>query len=92
MRKCRKFLFLEDTKLGELVANEQLDRDYLEMKRQLHCSAYNCLVALFIRTQTEPKLFLAFLFKDDANKGEFVFESLIDSARRYKFDVEIENS
>ena len=36
--------------------------------RLLHCSAYNCLAALFIRTQTEPKLYNACLFKDDLAK------------------------
>lgn len=61
------------------------------MERQLHCSAYNCLTALFIRTQTEPKLYLACLFKDDTNKNEFIFEPLIDKNKIYKFSIEMEN-
>ena len=50
-----------------------------ECVRQLHCSAYNCLVALFIRTQTEPKLYYACLFKDDQAKVFSFFYSCCES-------------
>ena len=64
---------------------------YKELERLLHCSAYNCLISLFIRTQTELKLYLAFLFKDDPNKNEFIFEPLVDKNKTYNFSVEMEN-
>ena len=66
LRKCRKYL-IEEVKFisnTDPVKNEKL----LNLQRQMHCSAYNCLVALFVRTQTEPKLYIAFLFKDDNSK------------------------
>jgi len=48
---------------------EAQDLDQLvSLQYQMHCSAYNCLCSLFIRTQTEPKLYQAFLFKDDVAK------------------------
>ena len=47
-----------------------------EGSRLLHCSAYNCLVVLFIRTQTEPKLYYACLFKDDLAKVSFILKSI----------------
>lgn len=56
IRKARKYLCN--------VINE----DNNEHVRLLQCSAYNCLTALFIRTQTEPKLYYACLFKDDLAK------------------------
>ena len=62
-----------------------------DIQRQLHCSAYNCLVAMFIRTQKEPRLYSAYLFKDDSTKNEFVFEPLIDKKKEYKFAIEVEN-
>ena len=61
------------------------------MQLDLHSAAYNCLVSLFIRTQTEPKLYLACLFKDDVAKSEFIFEPLIDKKKEYKFLIEVDN-
>jgi hypothetical protein len=60
IRKTRKYLCYN------------FENDY-EGSRLLHCSAYNCLAALFIRTQTEPKLYYACLFKDDLAKVIFLF-------------------
>ncbi len=76
LRKCRKFLN-ENIPISTSVLLDQPGVDRLEnVQRQLHCSAYNCLIAMFVCTQTEPKLYLAFLFKDDAGKVTFVsFES-----------------
>jgi hypothetical protein len=84
LRKCRKHLS-EDLSMAKRSSSNMAD-----VVRQLHCSAYNCLSSLFIRTQTEPKLYLVCLFKDDVNKREFIFEPLIDTAKKYKFPVETE--
>ena len=45
---------------GETVA--------LETRRQLHCAAYNCLIAVISCTQTDAKFYNAFLFKDNVDK------------------------
>lgn len=63
LRKCRKYL------CDEIRFSDSKELDRLNaLQIQLHCAAYNCLCSLFIRTQTEPKLYLAFLFKDDTVK------------------------
>lgn len=62
-----------------------------EILRKLRCMSYNCMTALFIRTQTEPKLYLACLFKEDSAKNELIFEPLVDKKREYKFSIEMEN-
>jgi hypothetical protein len=54
LRKCRKNIF-EEVKFISNFNKTTLDFNN-EIQRKLHCSAYNCLTALFIRTQTEPKL------------------------------------
>ena len=88
LKKCRKFL-CDQIKFVSATTAEALDK--LENRhRQLHCAAYNCLAALFIRTQKEPRLYSAFLFKDDASRNEFVFEPLVSKTREYKFSIEIE--
>lgn len=86
LRKCRKTIS-EELKFAGNENQEVLDQTQL----QLHCSAYNCLVSLFIRTQTEPKLYLACLFKDDSVKSDFIFEPLIDKNKSYKFSMEVDN-
>ncbi len=69
LRKCRKTLS-EEMKFVTNMTDIQLNM-LNNLQIQLHCSAYNCLVSLFIRTQTEPKLYLACLFKDDVAKVLF---------------------
>ena len=88
LRKCRKSL-CEQVRFSSSDADQINKLEQLQL--QLHSSAYNCLVALFVRTQTEPKLYLACLFKDDVAKGEFVFEPLIDRKREYTFSVEVDS-
>ena len=66
LRKCRKYM-CEDVCFVANKVDDALAR-CARMQRQLHCAAFNCLVALFCRTQSEPKLYLAFLFKDDVDK------------------------
>ena len=88
LKKCRKFL-CNQMKFN-MIANEQTKDKFDNYLRQLHCAAYNCLVALFIRTQKEPRLYSAYLFKDDENKMEFIFEPLINKTKEYTFSIEIE--
>ncbi len=66
LRKCRKYL-CEEIKFTSSMEAQDLDQ-LVSLQYQMHCSAYNCLCSLFIRTQTEPKLYQAFLFKDDVAK------------------------
>jgi hypothetical protein len=88
LRKCRKNLIDEYKFTSTNLPQSRLD-SCDELLRQLHCSAYNCLTSLFIRTQSEPKLYLACLFKEDAAQGEFIFEPLIDKKREYTFPIEM---
>ena len=57
-----------------ITDSNELDR-MKSLQYQFHCSAYNCLCSLFMRTQTDPKFYLAFLFKDDPSKvkKKFIF-------------------
>ncbi len=40
----------------------------LELRRALHCAAYNALVAVVSCTQTEAKFYMVFLFQDNPAK------------------------
>ncbi|XP_048576196.1 DNA-dependent protein kinase catalytic subunit isoform X3 [Nematostella vectensis] len=66
---------------GETVA--------FELRRQLHCAAYNALLALISCTQTELKFYTAFLFNENPVKGQFLLDNLIDTDRKYEFEVEL---
>ena len=69
LRKSRKYL-CEDFNFTANLDVETRER-YIGLQRKLHCAAYNCLISLFIRTQTEMKFYQAFLFKDDDKKVFF---------------------
>ncbi len=71
LRKSRKYL-CEDFNFTTNLDVETRER-YIGLQRKLHCAAYNCLVSLFIRTQTEIKFYQAFLFKDDDKKVFILF-------------------
>ncbi len=90
LRKCRKCL-AEELKFDPISMNNERLEKLNSLQIQLHCAAYNCLVALFIRTQTEPKLYIACLFKDDTTKGELIFEPLVDRNKQYSFSIEVDN-
>lgn len=66
LKKSRKHQ-CEEIRVLSSFEGEKLAK-YKEILRETRCAAYNCLISLFIRTQTEPKLYFAFLFKDDAGK------------------------
>ncbi|XP_029447109.1 DNA-dependent protein kinase catalytic subunit isoform X2 [Rhinatrema bivittatum] len=61
-----------------------------EKRRQYHCAAYNCAIAVISRIFTEVKFYQGFLFTEKAEKNLLIFENLIDLQRCYTFPVEIE--
>uniref|UniRef100_A0A803VTB7 DNA-dependent protein kinase catalytic subunit n=1 Tax=Ficedula albicollis TaxID=59894 RepID=A0A803VTB7_FICAL len=62
----------------------------LEKRRQYHCAAYNCAVAVISCVFTESKFYQGFLFSEKSEKNLLIFENLIDLKRQYTFPVEIE--
>ncbi|CAL8293471.1 unnamed protein product [Lota lota] len=62
----------------------------LEARRQYHCAAYNCAIAVISRSFSEPKFYQGFLFSEKPEKNQFILENLIDVQRGYNFPVEIE--
>ncbi|XP_071960307.1 DNA-dependent protein kinase catalytic subunit-like [Antedon mediterranea] len=80
--KISRTVMVEDVR-GESVAKE--------LRRQLHCMAYNTMMAVVCCTQTDLKFYNAFLFNDNAAKGQLLFENIIDSRREYKFEIEYDS-
>uniref|UniRef100_A0A8C0EK33 DNA-dependent protein kinase catalytic subunit n=1 Tax=Bubo bubo TaxID=30461 RepID=A0A8C0EK33_BUBBB len=62
----------------------------LEKRRQYHCAAYNCAIAVISCVFTESKFYQGFLFTEKTEKNLLIFENLIDLKRQYTFPVEIE--
>ncbi|KAJ3611495.1 hypothetical protein NHX12_021510 [Muraenolepis orangiensis] len=62
----------------------------LEARRQFHCAAYNCAIAVISRSFSEPKFYQGFLFSEKPEKNQFILENLIDVQRAYNFPVEVE--
>ncbi|KAK0144676.1 DNA-dependent protein kinase catalytic subunit [Merluccius polli] len=62
----------------------------LEARRQYHCAAYNCAIAVISCSFSEPKFYQGFLFSEKPEKNQFILENLIDVQRAYNFPVEIE--
>ncbi|KAL6490371.1 hypothetical protein MHYP_G00007160 [Metynnis hypsauchen] len=62
----------------------------LELRRQFHCAAYNCAIALISCSFNETKFYQGFLFTEKPEKNQFIFENLIDTQRTYNFPIEIE--
>ncbi|XP_075350728.1 DNA-dependent protein kinase catalytic subunit isoform X2 [Mycteria americana] len=62
----------------------------LEKRRQYHCAAYNCAIAVISCVFTESKFYKGFLFTEKSEKNLLIFENLIDLKRQYTFPVEIE--
>ncbi len=69
-----------------LPANSPL----VELRRQYHCAAYNALASLFKCTQNAEKMYSVFLFQSNPDKGERLFENLVDMERVYTFPVELD--
>uniref|UniRef100_A0A8C3RFN2 DNA-dependent protein kinase catalytic subunit n=1 Tax=Cyanoderma ruficeps TaxID=181631 RepID=A0A8C3RFN2_9PASS len=62
----------------------------LEKRRQYHCAAYNCAIAVISCVFTESKFYQGFLFSEKSEKNLLIFENLIDLKRQYTFPVEVE--
>ncbi|RMC15431.1 hypothetical protein DUI87_07622 [Hirundo rustica rustica] len=62
----------------------------LEKRRQYHCAAYNCAIAVISCVFTESKFYQGFLFSEKSEKNLLIFENLIDLKRQYTFPIEIE--
>ncbi|XP_072267337.1 DNA-dependent protein kinase catalytic subunit isoform X2 [Pyxicephalus adspersus] len=62
----------------------------LEKRREYHCAAYNCAVAVMTSTQTDSKFYQAFLFSEKREKNVLILENIIDIHRQYSFPIEIE--
>ncbi|XP_030070017.1 DNA-dependent protein kinase catalytic subunit [Microcaecilia unicolor] len=61
-----------------------------EKRRQYHCAAYNCAIAVISRAFTDAKFYQGFLFTEKTEKNLLIFENLIDLQRCYTFPVEVE--
>ncbi|XP_056317923.1 DNA-dependent protein kinase catalytic subunit [Danio aesculapii] len=62
----------------------------LELRRQFHCAAYNCAIALISCSFNETKFYQGFLFTEKPDKNQVIFDNLIDSQRVYNFPIEID--
>jgi len=63
----------------------------MNLLRTLAMCSFNCLISILICTQTEAKLYKAFLFDANPSKDEYIFENLIDSNIQYQFPLELEH-
>ncbi|XP_062835416.1 DNA-dependent protein kinase catalytic subunit [Anolis carolinensis] len=62
----------------------------LEKRRQYHCAAYNCAIAVVSCVFNESKFYQGFLFTEKPEKSLFIFENLLDLQHHYVFPIEIE--
>ncbi|KAM4688942.1 DNA-dependent protein kinase catalytic subunit [Discoglossus pictus] len=62
----------------------------LEKRRQYHCAAYNCAIAVVSCVFTDSKFYQGFLFSEKREKNLLILENLIDQQRNYSFPVEVE--
>ncbi|XP_036376580.1 DNA-dependent protein kinase catalytic subunit isoform X1 [Megalops cyprinoides] len=62
----------------------------LEKRRQYHCAAYNCAIAVISCSFNETKFYQGFLFTEKPEKNQFILENLIDTQKTYRFPVEVE--
>ncbi|CAF1392236.1 unnamed protein product [Adineta steineri] len=63
----------------------------MNLIRSLAISSFNCLISILICTQTEAKLYKAFIFDANISKDEYIWENLIDPDRKYTFPLELEH-
>uniref|UniRef100_A0A8C5WDN6 DNA-dependent protein kinase catalytic subunit n=1 Tax=Leptobrachium leishanense TaxID=445787 RepID=A0A8C5WDN6_9ANUR len=62
----------------------------MEKRRQYHCAAYNCAIAVVCCAFSETKFYQGFLFTEKKEKNLLIFENIIDLQRSYTFPVEVE--
>jgi hypothetical protein len=51
----------------------------LPILREYLCAAYNCLIVLFINTQSKKEHFKAYLF--DKKQGQVLWDQIIDASK-----------
>ncbi|XP_077348787.1 DNA-dependent protein kinase catalytic subunit isoform X2 [Lithobates pipiens] len=66
------------------------ERQLLEKRREYHCAAYNCAVAVVSCTQTDSKFYYGFLLSEKKEKNVLILENIIDLQRKYSFPIEVE--
>ncbi|KAJ6662088.1 hypothetical protein lerEdw1_012553 [Lerista edwardsae] len=64
----------------------------LEKRRQYHCAAYNCAIAVISCVFNESKFYHGFLFTEKPEKSLLIFENLLDLEHRYLFPIEVEET
>uniref|UniRef100_UPI0037E8F3E7 DNA-dependent protein kinase catalytic subunit n=1 Tax=Semicossyphus pulcher TaxID=241346 RepID=UPI0037E8F3E7 len=62
----------------------------LELRRNYHCAAYNCAIAVISCSFNEPKFYHGFLFSEKPEKYQFILENIIDVGRTYTFPIEVD--
>uniref|UniRef100_UPI00358ED0A1 DNA-dependent protein kinase catalytic subunit isoform X2 n=1 Tax=Myxine glutinosa TaxID=7769 RepID=UPI00358ED0A1 len=64
----------------------------LELRRQQHCAAFCCNIALLSAISKDPRFFNKFLFEEIPEKHVIIYENLVDPKREYSFPMEVERS
>ncbi|XP_036359180.1 DNA-dependent protein kinase catalytic subunit isoform X2 [Octopus sinensis] len=86
----------ELTKVITRIAHQTKKEDvhgetlFLELRRQVHCAAYNLLIAIISCTQTDLKFYNVFLFAENEEKKEFLLDNIIDKEKKYSFPIVFE--
>nr|XP_054763504.1 DNA-dependent protein kinase catalytic subunit-like [Lytechinus pictus] len=60
----------------------------VDLRRQLHCAAFNCCAAIISCVQDNVKFFNAFIFSENLSKGQFLLDNLVDPKKEYNFAIE----
>ncbi|CAF0948619.1 unnamed protein product, partial [Didymodactylos carnosus] len=84
-----KIMKIVQTHLTTMSNSSEKTKSIISMIRTLYTSSFNCLISLFICTQTELKLYTAFIFQENPNKNEYFYENIIDADETYDFPVEL---
>eukprot|EP00106_Octopus_bimaculoides_P010915 XP_014778357.1 PREDICTED: DNA-dependent protein kinase catalytic subunit-like [Octopus bimaculoides] len=94
--EAQKIVGKELTKVITRIAHQTKKEDmrgetlYLELHRQVHCAAYNLLIAIISCTQTDLKFYNVFLFAENEEKKEFLLDNVIDKEKKYSFPIVFE--
>ncbi|KAM6458275.1 DNA-dependent protein kinase catalytic subunit isoform 2-T2 [Liasis olivaceus] len=72
------------------IENMSGETQLLEKRRQFHCAAYNCAIAVISCVSNESKFYQGLLFTEKPDKNLLIFENLLDLRHRYSFPIEIE--
>jgi DNA-dependent protein kinase catalytic subunit len=82
---------IHSSRAATLTLCTQILRDeYLtnEICLAYHASAYNALAAAVVCTQTRENFYTVFLFKENAEKNERLWENIVDLQKVHRFEVE----